>query len=64
MPQKHHDDYLAVERDFAGVEGHEDVVDDHGDVVGGEEKHKQNLREKTFTHKNEESNWILPTPQT
>lgn len=45
-------DYLAIERDFAGVEGHQDVVDDDGDVVGGEEKHKENLREKTFTHKN------------
>ena len=28
------------------------MVDDDGDVVGGEEKHKENLREKTFTHKN------------
>ena len=45
MPQ-HGDYYLAVERDFAGVEGHQDVVDDHGDVVGREEEHEQNLREK------------------
>ena len=59
MPQ-HGDYYLAVERDFAGVEGHQDVVDDHGDVVGREEKHEQNLREKLFTRKNEESNWISP----
>ena len=35
--------YLAVEGDFARVEGHQDVVDNYGDVVGGEEKHEQNL---------------------
>ena len=39
-------DYLAIERDFAGVEGHQDMVDDHRDVVGGEEEHEENLREK------------------
>ena len=34
---------LAVEGDLAGVEGHQDVVDHHGDVVSGQEEHQQNL---------------------
>ena len=41
-----HCENLAIEWDFASVEGHQNVVDDHGDVVGWEEKHEKNLQGK------------------
>lgn len=54
-----HETHLAREGDPGAVEGHQQVVHDHGDVVGGQQQHQHNLEHEPTLDKQQRKRFLL-----